>query len=116
MLALTIPSHRVGILGMPRRMAFYDYNTPTTAAWASSVDTSVAGGLIVLISGILFIVVLVRGHFAPRFGPGAYRFSVATHAPRTLPLPLNSFALCQRRLSFPQKWRVKIPHFVPPSV
>jgi cytochrome c oxidase subunit I len=54
---------------------------------------SVAGGLIVLISGILFIVVLVRGHFAPRSEPGEYRFSLAMHAPLTLPLALNSFAL-----------------------
>ncbi len=93
MLVLTIPWHWVGILGMPRRMAFYDYDTPATAAWVSSVNTSVAGGLIVLISGILFIIVLIRGHLSPRSEPGAYAFSLAMHAPRTLPVALNSFAL-----------------------
>jgi cytochrome c oxidase subunit I len=93
MLVLTIPWHWVGILGMPRRMAFFDYATPATAAWVAPVDTSVAGGLIVLLSGILFIVVLIRGHFEPRFEPEEYRFSLAMHAPRTLPRALNSFAL-----------------------
>jgi cytochrome c oxidase subunit I len=93
MIVLTVPWHYVGILGMPRRMAFFDYSTPTTTAWAGWVDTSVAGGLIVLISGVLFIVVLIRGQLAPRVDPGQYRFSVAMHAPRTLPAALNSFAL-----------------------
>jgi cytochrome c oxidase subunit I len=93
MMVLTIPWHYVGILGMPRRMAFFDYTSAATAPWASWVDTSVAGGLIVLMSGIMFIVVLVRGHLAPVVEPGQYRFSVALHPPRTLPIALNSFAL-----------------------
>lgn len=93
MMVLTVPWHYVGILGMPRRMAFFDYTTPDTAPWASWVDASVAGGMIVLISGILFIVVLLRGHLAPRVDPGTYRFSVALHAPKTMPVALDSFAL-----------------------
>jgi cytochrome c553 len=37
MIVLTFPWHYVGILGMPRRMAFYDYSDPTIAAQAASV-------------------------------------------------------------------------------
>ncbi|MBV8702695.1 MAG: cbb3-type cytochrome c oxidase subunit I [Acetobacteraceae bacterium] len=93
MVVLTFPWHYVGILGMPRRMAFYDYTDPAIARMASSVLTSVAGGAILVVSGILFLVVLIRGQMAPRVEAGAYRFSVALHEPRAVPVALNSFGL-----------------------
>ena len=31
MIVLTFPWHYVGILGMPRRMAYYDYSGPAIA-------------------------------------------------------------------------------------
>ena len=37
MIVLTFPWHWVGILGMPRRMAFYDYTDPSIAPQAGSV-------------------------------------------------------------------------------
>jgi cytochrome c oxidase subunit 1 len=93
MMVLTFPWHYVGILGMPRRMAFYDYADPTIAAQASWVVLSVLGGAILVVSGGLFLIVLVRGHLAPRLDPVAYRFSVAVRPPRTLPAALNGFGL-----------------------
>ncbi len=93
MIVLTFPWHYVGILGMPRRMAFYDYTDPVIAAQAASVVMSVVGGLILVVSGTLFLLVLARGQWAPRNQPGAYRFSVATHPPRTLPAALNGLGL-----------------------
>jgi cytochrome c oxidase subunit I len=93
MTVLTFPWHYVGILGMPRRMAFYDYSNPALAAQAPWVTVSVFGGAIVVVSAILFFVVLVRGQMAPRVEPGAYRFSVAAHPPRHLPAALNGFGL-----------------------
>jgi cytochrome c oxidase subunit 1 len=54
---------------------------------------SVIGGLILLTSGILFLLVLIRGQMAPRREEGAYRFSVAVHVPARIPLALNSFGL-----------------------
>jgi cytochrome c oxidase subunit I len=93
MIVLSFPWHYVGILGMPRRMAFFDYSNPTLAREASSVLTSVAGGAILVISGALFLLVLIRGQIAPRTEPGAYRFSVALHPPRTVPVALNGYAL-----------------------
>ena len=44
-------------------------------------------------SGILFIIVLLRGQFGPIRVPEAYRFSVALHPPVRLPVALNSFGL-----------------------
>jgi cytochrome c oxidase subunit 1 len=93
MIVLSFPWHWVGILGMPRRMAFYDYTDPAIAAQAASVTMSVIGGAILVISGVLFLIVLARGQTALRTEPGAYRFSVAAHPPRSLPAALNGFGL-----------------------
>ena len=93
MIVLTFPWHYVGILGMPRRMAYYDYTNPMLAGQAASVVMSAIGGAILLISGALFLIVLARGQTAPRVEPGAYRFSVAAHPPERLPAALNGFGL-----------------------
>jgi len=93
MIVLTFPWHYVGILGMPRRMAFYDYSDPAIAAQAVSVTMSVVGGAILVLSGALFLIVLVRGQMAARIEPGSYRFSVALREPRTVPAALNGFGL-----------------------
>ena len=93
MIVLTFPWHYVGILGMPRRMAFYDYTDPAIAAQASSVILSVIGGAILVVSGALFLTVLIRGHRARLADPGVYRFSVAVHEPQRVPAALNGFGL-----------------------
>jgi len=93
MIVTTFPWHYVGILGMPRRMASYDYTNPAIAPEALSVSISVFGGLLLLISAGLFFAVLIRGHRAPQTNPGEYRFSVAVHEPVRVPVALNGFAL-----------------------
>ncbi|GGF20609.1 cytochrome c oxidase subunit 1 [Aliidongia dinghuensis] len=93
MITVTFPWHYVGILGMPRRMAVYDYSSPALAPDALPVILSVIGGFILVLSGALFIVILVRGHLAPRVTPPTYRFSVALHEPKVMPAALNGFAL-----------------------
>jgi cytochrome c oxidase subunit 1 len=93
MIVLTFPWHYVGILGMPRRMAIYDYTNPAVAPQAASVAASAIGGFILVLSGILFILVLVRGHRAQRTVPPAYRFSRALHEATTMPVALNGLAL-----------------------
>jgi len=49
--------------------------------------------LILLSSGILFLIVLIRGQMAPRDEAGAYRFSVPIHMPARIPVALNGFGL-----------------------
>jgi cytochrome c oxidase subunit I len=93
MIVLSFPWHYVGILGMPRRMAFYDYSDPAIAPQAAPVIMSVIGGAILVVSGALFFIVLARGHGAPRTEPGIYRFSLAVHQLRTVPAALNGFGL-----------------------
>ena len=93
MIVTTFPWHWVGILGMPRRMAYFDFTDPATAPQAWPVTLSAIGGFILLISGILFLVILARGMRAPAFDAGTYRFSLAVHEPRTVPVALNSHGL-----------------------
>jgi len=78
---------------MPRRMAFYDYTDPEIAAQALWVVASVIGGLILVVSAALFFAVLIRAHRAPKTVVEEYRFSVAVHQPKTVPVALNSFGL-----------------------
>jgi cytochrome c oxidase subunit 1 len=89
----TFPWHYVGILGMPRRMAYFDYTDPALAPEALSVTLSAFGGFILVASGVLFLVILARGQLAPRAEPGAYRFSLAVHPPVSVPAALNGYAL-----------------------
>jgi cytochrome c oxidase subunit 1 len=93
MIVTTFPWHYVGILGMPRRMAFYDYLDVTISPQALSVSISVVGGVILVVSGILFFVVLVRGPMAAKLNTEPYRFSMAVHQPTSVPVALNSFGL-----------------------
>ena len=93
MIITTFPWHYVGILGMPRRMPTYDYANPDIARQAISVSMSAFGGLLLVISGLLFFVVLIRGHRSQVVDPGEYRFSLAVHPPQRVPAALNGFAL-----------------------
>jgi cytochrome c oxidase subunit 1 len=93
MIVTTFPWHYVGILGMPRRMAFYDYANPAISPQAFSVVMSAIGGLVLLVSGVLFLTILIQGQRAPRREEGAYRFAVPVHIPARIPVALNSFGL-----------------------
>jgi cytochrome c oxidase subunit 1 len=93
MIVTTFPWHYVGILGMPRRMAYFEFSDAALEPQALSVTLSAVGGFILVLSGALFFVVLIRGEFAARFEPAEFRFSVAVHPPVSVPAALNGYAL-----------------------
>jgi cytochrome c oxidase subunit 1 len=93
MIVLTFPWHVVGVMGMPRRMAYFDYSNPEIAPQAVTVIMSAIGGLLLVVSGLLFLLVLLRGHMAPRITLPEFRFSQPVHAEGRLPIALNGFAL-----------------------
>ena len=93
MIVVTFPWHYVGILSIPRRMAYFDYTDPAIAPQAISVLITFFGGLLLVISAILFIVILLRGHLGSRIELPEFRFSMPVHQPKTVPIALNSFAL-----------------------
>jgi cytochrome c oxidase subunit 1 len=93
MMVVTFPWHYVGLLGIPRRMAYFDYADPAIAPQAISVTITFLGGLLLVASGLLFVIILARGHAAPRMALPEFRFSAPVHQPARIPIALNSFAL-----------------------
>jgi cytochrome c oxidase subunit 1 len=92
MMVLTMPWHWVGLLGMPRRMAYYDYTHPALQPQAWTVIASTIGGLGLVVSALLFLYILAtakRNLAEPR----AYTFSTPVHVPVHTPPVLNGFAL-----------------------
>jgi cytochrome c oxidase subunit 1 len=80
-------------MGMPRRMAYFDYTNPEIAPLAATVLISSVGGLLMVISGLLFLLVLLRGHRSRLVELPAFRFSQPVHASGPLPAALNGYAL-----------------------
>ncbi|HJV73080.1 MAG TPA: cbb3-type cytochrome c oxidase subunit I [Noviherbaspirillum sp.] len=93
MMIVTFPWHYAGILSIPRRMAYFDYSDPAIAPQALSVLITFFGGLLLVVSGALFLFILARGHRTNRITLPEFRFSTAVHQPARLPVALNSFAL-----------------------
>jgi cytochrome c oxidase subunit 1 len=93
MIVMSFPWHLVGIQGMPRRMAYFDYADPGMAPLALSVLFSVAGGLMLVASGLLFLVILARGHRGGQLALPEFTFSEPTHPPGRLPAVLNGHGL-----------------------
>ncbi|MEP6884465.1 MAG: cbb3-type cytochrome c oxidase subunit I [Gammaproteobacteria bacterium] len=92
MLVMTIPWHLAGLLGMPRRMAYFDYSNPAIAPQAWTVTAAVIGGAMLVGSGALFIFILFRSYFGPRLSLSEYRFSAPVHV-TAVPKALNGFAV-----------------------
>jgi cytochrome c oxidase subunit I len=93
MMVTTFPWHWVGILGMPRRMAYFDYADPALSPQAFPVTISAIGAFILLASGLLFLFILARAYTDRWTDAGPYRFSVPIHPVRSVPLALNSYGI-----------------------
>src|SRR5580698_8169660 len=65
MMVVTLPWHYVGVLGAPRRMAYYDYSAPGLDQQAIWVAMSAIGGFVLVISGVLFIYIFAKSQFGP---------------------------------------------------
>jgi cytochrome c oxidase subunit I len=92
-LIMTVPWHLAGLLGMPRRMAYFDYSNPAIAPEAWTVTAAVIGGALMVASGALFVAILLRAQWSPRIEVPAYRFSLPAHALVAVPRALNGFAV-----------------------
>jgi cytochrome c oxidase subunit I len=92
MLVLSMPWHLVGLLGMPRRMAYYDYAHPALQPQAWTVTASAIGGLILVISAVLFVYVLATAH-RKAAEPPPFTWSALAHAGERTPALLNTFGL-----------------------
>jgi cytochrome c oxidase subunit 1 len=93
MMITTIPWHITGLMGQPRRVAVFDYSDPFMARMGPLVIISVIGGVILLLSAILLIVILVRSQLGERRLAAPLHYALAVNPPRHVPSSLNGFAL-----------------------
>jgi cytochrome c oxidase subunit I len=92
MMVTTLPWHFVGLLGMPRRMAYFDYSHPALQPQAITVTISGIGGILLVISGLLFLWILATARRGASREPPPYTFSTPVHV-QPVPRALNGFAL-----------------------
>jgi cytochrome c oxidase subunit 1 len=92
MLVLSMPWHLVGLLGMPRRMAYYDYSDPALHPQAWTVTASAIGGLILVVSAVLFVYVLATAR-RNATEPAPFAWSTPAHPGERTPALLNTFGL-----------------------
>jgi cytochrome c oxidase subunit I len=93
MMITTIPWHITGLMGQPRRVAIFDFTDPFLAPMVPLAVISVAGGLVLLLSAILLIIVLVRSQFGETVLSAPLRYALAVNPPVRVPAALNGFAL-----------------------
>ncbi len=94
MMVLSMPWHLVGLLGMPRRMAYYDYSHPEISSQAWTVVVSTLGGLLLVFSAFILVYVLASAHRRAAKGPvEPFTFSRTIHPVTHTPALLNRFAL-----------------------
>ena len=92
MMILTMPWHWVGLLGQPRRMAYFDFSNPALSNQGWTLVAGTIGGLMLVVSAFLFIWVLARSGKSDAT-PAPYTFSTPVHMPATTPVALNGFGL-----------------------
>jgi cytochrome c oxidase subunit I len=93
MMIVTLPWHVVGMMGQPRRMAYFDFADPALAAQAVWVSISAVGGFVLVLSTLLLLGILVSSSRSPVASTAPLRFALAVHPPRRLPASLNGFGI-----------------------
>ncbi|MDJ0957515.1 MAG: b(o/a)3-type cytochrome-c oxidase subunit 1 [Arenicellales bacterium] len=93
MLVLTIPWHVIGLLGQPRRIGSKPYDSPLVEQWLPHEHTMITGGVVLLVSALLFVLILLASHFGRESETDTeLRFAEPIHPVLTLPRTLNGFA------------------------
>jgi cytochrome c oxidase subunit 1 len=93
MLIVTLPWHLVGVMGQPRRMAYYDFANSALASQGVWVSVSAIGGFVLVFSAMLLIGVLLASHRGAATAISPLKFSLAVYPPRRLPQSLNSLGI-----------------------
>jgi cytochrome c oxidase subunit I len=93
MLVVTLPWHVVGLMGQPRRMAYYRWSDAELAAQGPLVSASAIGGFVLLVSAVLLIVILARSQGGEKTEMGALTYARALDDGSPLPRTLNSLGV-----------------------
>ena len=92
MMVLTVPWHWVGLLGMPRRMAYFDFSNAALQPQAWTLVVSTLGGFILLASALLFVAILA-GARKQAATSAPFTFSIAVHPQERVLPALNGFGV-----------------------
>ena len=93
MMVMTLPWHWLGLQGQWRRVANFNYDNPIIASWGPLVDVSLVGGLVLLISALLFVRNLAALHRGLPAATPRPLYALAVHPPQQVPAALNGFGL-----------------------
>ncbi len=94
MMLMSLPWHWTGLWGQWRRVAAFDYSNPMIAGWGPWVLVSLAGGVILAMSGLLFLFNLALNYRTGVAGaPRTIAYAQAIHPPDRVPASLNGFGL-----------------------
>jgi cytochrome c oxidase subunit I len=93
MMVMTLPWHWLGLQGQWRRVANFNYADPIIASWGPWVVVSVVGGIILLLSALLFVRNLAVLHRSPALLVPRPLYALAVHPPQRVPAALNGFGL-----------------------
>lgn len=122
MMVMSLPWHWLGLQGQWRRVAQFDYSNPIIAAWGPWVIVSLTGGILLLLSALLFIRNLISFRRGPVAAAAPFRFALAVHPLTHVPRALNGFGLWNALVLFlmvtaygwpiAQAFVLKAPHAV----
>lgn len=94
MVILSTPWHVLGLLAKPRRISSTPYDHPVVQAWMSWQSWMIIGGLLMVISAVLFVWNLWRTQANPVAEPDReVRYAEPLNPVVSLPKSLNGFAL-----------------------
>ena len=93
MMVMTLPWHWLGLQGQWRRVANFNYADPIIAAWGPWVIVSLFGGVVLLLSALLFVRNLAVLHHSPLRLSQRPLYALAVHPPHRVPAALNGFGL-----------------------
>ena len=93
MMVMTLPWHWLGLQGQWRRVANFNYDNPIIAGWGPLVLVSVGGGLVLLVSALLFLRNLALLHRGLPAAAPRPLYALAVHPPQQVPAALNGFGL-----------------------
>jgi cytochrome c oxidase subunit 1 len=93
MMVMTLPWHWLGLQGQWRRVANFNYADPIIAGWGPLVIVSLAGGLVLLTSALLFVRNLAVLHRSPLPALQRPLYALAVDPPQRVPAALNGFGL-----------------------
>jgi cytochrome c oxidase subunit 1 len=92
MLVLTLPWHQLGVAGQPRRISSTPYDESLVQTWLTSEALMIVGGVILLVSALLLVVVLFKTHGnAQAVAVREVEYADSLHTVARMPHLMNSF-------------------------